>query len=324
MRRPSLLIVLLALALAAAACKPTDQGGFVVETQVPNASGGAGASAGASAGSSVAPLQYYPVIISSELAVGENRIVFSFVDPDTKLPNGSPDVAAAIAFIAPGTTDATQPVPGEFVWAIPNSRGEYIAHATFPTAGDWKAIFMIKPKGGKQQNVGVPFTVMLKPTVVSVGDKAPASNTPTLADVGGDVRRISSDTKPDQSFYQVSVAQALARHTPFIVVFATPAYCRSAQCGPTLEFVKQAKATAPASVAFINVEPYNLTFTDGRVQPVLDSAGNLVPNEFSNAWGLPSEPWIFAVDRNGIVQAAFEGIATQQELSDAIAKIAAS
>jgi hypothetical protein len=310
------------------ACKPADQGGFVVVTQQPNASGaGASAGTGGSTGpgnSQAAALQYYPVIISSQLAVGENRIVFSFVDPNTKLPVGAPDLLAAISLIAPGTTEATPAVQGEFVWAIEGSRGEYIAHATFPTAGDWKAIFTVGPKGGKAQNIGVPFTVMLKPTVISVGDHAPASNTPTLADVGGDVRRISSDTAPDPSFYQVSVAQALARHTPFILVFATPAYCRSAQCGPTLNFVKQAKASAPASVAFINVEPYNLKFADGRVQPVLDSDGNLVPNEFSNAWGLPSEPWIFAVDRNGIVTASFEGIATQQELADAIAKIAGS
>jgi hypothetical protein len=318
---------LMAIALLAVACKPVDQGGFVVVTQQPVASDPGASGAGGNTGpgnSQAAPLQYYPVIISSQLAVGDNRIVFSFVDPNTKLPVGSPDLAASIAFIAPGTTDTTPAVPGTFVWAIEGSRGEYVAHATFPSAGDWKAIFVVTPKGAKSQAIGLPFTVMLKPTVISVGDHAPASNTPTLSDVGGDVRRISSDTNPDPSFYQVSVAQALARQTPFILVFATPAFCRSAQCGPTLDFVKKAKATAPASVAFINVEPYNLQYTDGRLQPILDSDGNLVPNDISNAWGLPSEPWIFAVDRNGIVQASFEAIATQQELSDAIAKIAGS
>ena len=67
-----------------------------------------------------------------------------------------------------------------------------------------------------------------------------------------------------------------------------------------------------------------MTYKDGRLQPVLDSGGNFIPNDASNAWGLPSEPWIFAVDRNGIVQGSFEGIVTQQELTDVIAKIAAS
>ena len=336
MRRLPLAFVV-AIALVAVACKPVDQGGFVVVTQAPVATGAA-PSAGSSAALSTAPgasstgatasggstLAYYPVIISSQLAVGENRVVFSFIDPKTQLPNGTPDLAAAISFIAPGTTEPTPAVQGEFIWAIEGTRGEYIAHATFASAGDWKAIFLIAPKGGTQQAIGLPFTVLLKPTVISIGDHAPNTKTPTLSDAGGDIRRISSDTTPDPTFYQVSVDQALSRQTPFILVFATPAFCRSAQCGPTLDFVKKAKASAPASVAFINVEPYNLTYTDGRLQPVLDSAGNLVPNDASNAWGLPSEPWIFAVDRNGVVQGSFEGIVTQQELSDVIAKIAAS
>ncbi len=321
------LAALLAVALVAAACKPVDQGGFVIVTQQPTSSdsgGGAGAGSTGGGASQGTGASYYPVIISSQLAVGDNRVVFSFVDPTTHQPIGSPDIAASISFIAPGTTDATPPVAGEFVWAIEGSRGEYIAHATFASAGDWKAIFLVAPKGGAQQAIGIPFTVMLKPTVISVGDHAPATRTLTLSDVGGDVRQISSDTNPDPSFYQVSVDQALARRTPFILVFATPAFCRSAQCGPTLDFVKQAKASAPASVAFIHVEPYNLKYADGRLQPVLDAGGNLVPNDASNAWGLPSEPWIFAVDRNGIVQGSFEGIVTAQELSDAITKIAGS
>jgi hypothetical protein len=323
---------MLVLALVAVACKPSDQGGFVVVTQQPIASGaGAGTGTGAgNAGSSAGAasqgtvVAYYPVIISSQLAVGDNRVVFSFVDPTSHQPIGSPDLAASVSFIAPGTTDPTAAVPGEFVWAIEGSRGEYITHATFATAGDWKAIFLVQPKGGKQQAIGIPFTVLLKPTVIWIGDHAPATRTLTLSDVGGDVRQISSDPSPDPSFYQVSVDQALSRQTPFILVFATPAFCKSAQCGPTLDFVKKAKSSAPASVAFINVEPYNLKYTDGRLQPVLDAQGNLVPNDAANAWGLPSEPWIFAVDRNGIVQGSFEGIVTQQELTDAITKIAGS
>ncbi len=315
------LALLAVVALSAAACKPVDQGGFVVVSQAP-VSAGAGGGTGGEATAATASVT--PVIISSQLAVGENRVVFSFVDPASGLPIGSPDVPATISFIAPGTTQPTSPVQGEFVWAIEGSRGEYIAHAAFPAAGQWTAVFNVTPKGGQPEAIGVPFTVLLKPTVISVGDRAPDTRTPTLSDVGGDIRELSSDTSPDPAFYQVSVDTALARHTPFILVFATPAFCRSAQCGPTLDQVKAAAATAPASVAFINVEPYKLTFSDGRLQPVLDAQNNLIPTDVSNAWGLPTEPWIFAVDRNGVVQGSYEGIITAQELSDVIAKIAAS
>jgi hypothetical protein len=322
--RRSAFVALLFVAILAAACKPSNTGGFVVVTQGPASPDSGTATGNGAPDPSAASGSLVPVVISSQLAVGDNRFVFSFLDPKTQQPVGSPDLAASVAFIAPGTTDLGSPIPGTFVWAIQNLRGEYIAHATFPSAGDWKAVFIIQPKGASQQAIGIPFQVALKPTVVSIGDHAPASKTPTLADAGGDIRQISSDQHPDPAFYQVSADQAIARHTPFILVFATPAFCRSAQCGPTLDMVKQARASAPAMVAFINVEPYVLTYTDGRLQPVLDAQGNLTPTDVSNAWGLPTEPWVFAVDRNGIVQGSFEGVISQQELSDIIAKIAAS
>ena len=46
---------------------------------------------------------------------------------------------------------------------------------------------------------------------VAVGEQAPASTTPTAADVGGDLAKLSTDPKPDPAFYQLSVADALAR-----------------------------------------------------------------------------------------------------------------
>ena len=323
MRRSPLIALLAVVLLAAGACKPGDQGGFVIDSAAPaSPESGAGSSGQPSTDAPTATM--IPVIISSELAVGDNRVLFSFLDPKTQLPIGSPDLAAAVSFIAPGTTNPTAPVQGTFVWAIEGSRGEYIAHATFPSAGSWKAIFMVQPKGGSQEAIGVPFQVVQTPTVVWVGDHAPDTKTPTLADVGGDVRQISTDPSPDPSFYQVSVDQALARHQPFILVFATPAFCKSAQCGPTLNFVKTAKTNAPSTVAFIHVEPYVLKYANGQLQPVLDSQGNFQTTDVVNKWGLPSEPWVFAVDRNGIVQAEFEGVVSQQELTDAITKIASS
>ena len=48
-----------------------------------------------------------------------------------------------------------------------------------------------------------------------------------------------------------------------------------------------------------------LEFKDGALQAVLDSQNQLIANDFSNEWGLRSEPWMFAVDRNGVVQGSY-------------------
>jgi hypothetical protein len=152
------------------------------------------------------------------------------------------------------------------------------------------------------------------PTSIAVGQKAPASKTPTVADVGGDLTKVSTDAKPDPAFYQTSVAAALAAHKPFILIFATPKFCKSAQCGPTLDHFKPIAAAHP-DVTFINVEPYKLEFKDGALQAVLDSQGQLIADDFSNEWGLRSEPWMFAVDRNGVVQGSYVITITDAELA---------
>jgi hypothetical protein len=264
------------------------------------------------------------VIISSQFAVGDNRFLFSFLDAKANTPVGAPDRPASVAFIAPGETQAGTAVKADFVWAIEGSRGEYIAHATFNSAGDWKAIFLTQAPGKPQEAIGVAFQVQAKGTVIAIGQAAPASKTPTMKDVAGNVFQLSTDTNPDPNFYQVSVADALAAHTPFVLIFATPAFCQSAQCGPTLNRVKLVAASSPKGVVFINVEPYQLKWDGSRLQPILDANNQLQPVASVTEWGLLSEPWIFTVDTTGIVRGSFEGVASDSELNTAITAIAGS
>ena len=122
-------ILLALLAFVVAAC------GSTTPTGGPSASSAAGSPSAGSA-------SVIPVIVSSQQAVGPNRFVFSFIDPKTNLPAASPDRSASVAFIAPGETSPGPAVPATFVWAIEGSRGDYVANTTFPTAGDWKAVFV--------------------------------------------------------------------------------------------------------------------------------------------------------------------------------------
>jgi hypothetical protein len=309
-RRTTSLVASLIAALLVAAC------GSAPSLATPAASASPSAATG---GPSVIPL-----IVSTEQVVGPNRFVFSFLDPDSNLPVASPDRPASVAFIAPGETAPGPAVPATFVWGIEGERGNYVANTTFTKPGDWKAVFITEAAGKPQEAIGVGFSVRETGASIAVGKPAPATTNPTAADVGGDLSKISTDTEPDPSFYELTVADALAQHKPFVLVFATPAFCLSAQCGPTLDRVKAAAATAPDDVAFINVEPYQLTFADGRLQPVLDANDQLQPVDAANQWGLVSEPWIFTVGADGLVDGSFEGVVGDEELQAAIARIAGS
>ncbi len=314
LRRPSsiALVTLASVALGVAAC--TSSGATVGSDA--SAAAGSPAVVGSSSPSVL------PVIVSSQQVVGPNRFVFSFLDPSTNLPAAAPDRSASVAFVAPGETQPGPATPATFVWGIQGSRGDYVANVTFAVAGDWKAVFITQAPGSPQESIGFGFQVQEKGVTIAVGDRAPASRTPTAADVSGDLAKIATDPSPDPAFYQLSVDQAIAQHRPFVLVFATPAFCQSAQCGPTLDRVKAIAATSPSDVAFINVEPYQLRFTEGRLQPVLDANNQLQPVEAVNQWKLLSEPWVFTVDSSGIVRGSFEGVVGDDELKAAIAQIA--
>ncbi|MFL5707903.1 MAG: hypothetical protein ACJ77Y_02790, partial [Chloroflexota bacterium] len=260
------------------------------------------------------PPKLTPVLVTNAIAKGKARILFLYLDSKNTVAS-APDRTAKVAFYDLAT-DRAKPVTtvdGEFVWTIENERGMYVVNADFPTAGTWGAEFTTEAPNSPPETVRLTFDVRESTPTVKIGAKAPASKTPTAADVGGDLAKISTDAKPDPAFYQTSVADALAAHKPFMLVFATPKFCTSQQCGPTLDQFKPI-AKANPDVTFINVEPYKLAFTDGALQPVLDANGQLQATDITNEWGLLSEPWIFAVDRDGVVQGSYEVTITPSEL----------
>jgi hypothetical protein len=265
-----------------------------------------------------------PLIVTNRIVCGDARIVFLFLDDQQRVVS-SPDRTASVAFYNLGQ-DAEQPaVPAqdaEFVWAIPDERGMYVVNAELPEAGVWGAEISTAAPQAESETIRMTFEVADSTPTVQIGDQAPPSDTPTAADVDGDLTRLSTDESPVPAFYETSVADALAAHEPFVLVFATPKFCTSQQCGPTLDSIKPI-AEAHPDVTFINVEPYQLEEQDGQLQPVLDANGQLQAAPATDEWGLLSEPWIFVVDRDGIVRGSFEGVVGQPELEQALAEVEA-
>jgi hypothetical protein len=143
-----------------------------------------------------------------------------------------------------------------------------------------------------------------------VGEKAIAVHTRTLDDVGGDAAQIDTRSPPARDLLKTDLADVVGRK-PVVITFATPALCQSRVCGPVVDIVEQAKARAPAGVAFIHQEIWN----DNKVRNG-NFQGPVV------AWHLPTEPWTFVIARSGRIAARFEGAFSLGELQRAIAKVA--
>jgi hypothetical protein len=329
----SLLAVVAALVLVVAACGPSGAGS-------PSASGPASSAGSPVAGAcpttpapqampegwdvSTQTPSVFPQIINpgGTTACGPTRLMFSFLDAEN-VPVAAPDRTVEVALFDLGADPATPVLtgPATFIWAIEPTVGVYVFDADFPTAGLWGAEFRTAVGDAAPESIRLAFEVQPESTVVAVGDPAPSVDTPTLADVGGDVTKISTDDEPVEAFYETSIADALAAGKPFVVVFATPKFCRTEQCGPTLDRVKPIAAAHP-DVTFINVEPYQLEPVDGQLQPVLSGdPPDLTAAPATDAWHLVSEPWVFVVDGDGIVTSSLMLIFSDEELEAAVAAV---
>jgi hypothetical protein len=317
----TLAAVLTCISLAAAACGP-------VASPAPASPAGSGSAACPAAPAPAADLEGWgppaqapevlPVLISNLLTCGQNRILFTILDPSQR-PIGAPDRPVSVAFYDLGRDAATPiaTVEGEFVWAIEDERGIYVGNVEFPESGRYGAEFRTSVGGGEGQAIRLTFDVQPGSSVVKVGDRAPASKTPTLADVGGDPARLSTDNDPLPALYETSIEEALSARQPFVVIFATPKFCQTAQCGPTLDRIKPFVDRYP-SVTFINVEPYRLELVDGTLEADLDANGQLQTAPTTDEWRLINEPIVFVVDRDGVIRASFDLIFSDAELTAAL------
>ncbi|HUQ43568.1 MAG TPA: hypothetical protein VM451_04035 [Candidatus Limnocylindria bacterium] len=322
----------LALALALAGTLAACNGGASPSPSGPVASGplGSGSAACPTAASVPDDLEGWgppataptitPVLIASpgQLVCGPNRVLFTFTDA-TGRPVGAPDRTASLALydLASSPTTPIATVQGTFVWAIEDKTGIYITNVTFPEAGRYGAEFVTEAPTGEPETIRLTFDVQPTSAVVKVGDKAPASKTPTLADAGGDATKLSTDANPDPQLYETSVDRAIADHKPFVLIFATPKFCTSQQCGPTLDRIKPFIAQYP-SVTFINVEPYKLKLVDGVLTADVDANNQLQTTAVTDGWHLFNEPAVYVVDKTGTVTASFELIFSDDELTTAL------
>jgi thiol-disulfide isomerase/thioredoxin len=132
---------------------------------------------------------------------------------------------------------------------------------------------------------------------LKLGAMAPLVHTKTLADVGGDISRITTYRQPDARMYQYSVDQALTSGKPVLLEFATPAHCTP--CDRQLQMIKSLMEKYQGKMIFIHMDQY-------------DNPGAY------KAYHVPGDPWTFVIDRRGIVRFQQAGSMLYNELESAV------
>ena len=264
-----------------------------------------------------------PIAVSQQLVVGSNRFLLNLIDgQDNSLV--SPDRSVTLNFydLAVDPANPASSAPASYLDIAPGRPGLYRATATFDRPGQWGVEAVTSDSSGQHTGRSL-FTVLQSGTTPAIGAPAIPEDTPT-ASTPDQIKQIATDPSPDPDFYRLSITQAIAAHKPFVIVFATPAFCVSQTCGPALDVVKSVAPPYKSRVNFINVEPYELQIVNGGLQPVVDENNLPIPIKAVTDYGLPIEPYIFVVDAQGKIAAKFEGVAGADELRAALDAVAGS
>ena len=250
------------------------------------------------------------IVASTDLAVGPNRFVFGILDSASN-PIRVPEVKATFMYL-----DTTPPQPGppaiaRFVQWPGGRAGVYVANASFDRPGRWGTLVGIVLPDGTDRIGQAGFVVKSQSSSPTIGAAPPSSRNTTARDVS-DLADITSSLNPDSELYQMTIAEALSSGRPAVVTFATPAFCRTATCGPQVEVVTSLKDRYKSEAGFIHVEVYDNPnemrgdFAKRRISPLMQE------------WGLQTEPSTFVLDRAGLVHSKFEGFVTERELEAAL------
>jgi len=132
------------------------------------------------------------------------------------------------------------------------------------------------------------------------GSLAPKLATKTLADVGGDMSKITTYRQPDARMYQYSLDKALALGKPIVLEFATPGHCTV--CDAQLQVAKALMEKYQTQVLFLHMDQYQN------------------PQAFK-AYRVMGDPWTFFIDGKGIVRQSRAGRMLYQEMEFGIKTI---
>jgi hypothetical protein len=270
-------------------------------------------------GSGAVPSELVIAPASQVFDTGEERYPFGVFTAGQEQVE---DVEVALYFAKDGKSKVLGPLPAKLetlqtkpAYRSQNGSGPgeaksvyVVPKVDFAKDGSYLAIAMIKGKDGRLEASRIPSPVVGQyPKVPKVGERPPKIETLTAADVGNDLEKIDTRVPPDQ-MHKVNFAEVLGKK-PIVLVFATPALCQSRVCGPVVDVAQQVADKFEPRADFIHQEIYNNNEISDGLRPQL------------KAFHLPTEPWTYLIDKQGVIKDRLSGAYGVDELEEAMQTI---
>ena len=225
---------------------------------------------------------------SFEQLTGTRPFAFGIVGPDNA-PVADADVEL---WVVPegGTGDPAGPLPTTYHEVEGQPLGLYVAELELAEPGPTS--FVAVTADGRAGAVDVQVATPETSEIPAPGQEAISVATPTQKKKLGFEKLCTLD--PPCGMHDMSLDDALKDGRPVVLAFATPAYCQTVVCGPSVGVLEEVRAGRDwGDVVFIHCEVYS-------------DAGQTVADPI-NAWKLPSEPWLFTIDAEGLIGERTDG-----------------
>jgi len=249
-----------------------------------------------------------------DLGIGNNRFAFGILDKESK-PVRLPSVRATFMFIENEPYEVKSQRNAQFIrWPNGKSGVYLLEEVIFDKEGNWGLLVDYSNDSGDIHVGQISFQVKKRSSAPAIGEIAPNSINKTVNN-GFKLSEITSSPEPDLDLYSLTIQEAVNTEKPTLIVFASPAFCQTATCGPQIKIVSNIKDSYKNAANFIHIEVFDNpsemqgNFSKAKISPLMQE------------WSLVSEPFTFIVDKNGVITRKFEGFTTSDELVSALKKL---
>ena len=216
----------------------------------------------------------------------------------------SPNSTAKGPFLAPADPMLVAPKYRSKQNAGPGGiQAIYSANVPLPHAGTYDVLTMTELPTGLVGGTG-EIAVAKSSPIPDVGQKPPAIATDTLSSVHGDAALLTTRL-PAEQMHSVALNQVLGKR-PVALLFSTPQLCISKVCGPVTDIAVSLQKQFGNKISFIHQEVY------------VDNQPNKGLRPQMKAFHLQTEPWLFAINKKGVIVARLEGAFGVNELRQAL------
>jgi hypothetical protein len=229
------------------------------------------------------------------LSFGQVQLRFAYLGPDGS-GDPRPGPSATATYLAAPTTSVGGDGP---TFTEPSqARGVYEAEGLrFDRPGIWSVEVSADVRDFGPVHLDTHFTVKPDPSLPAPGDRALRTQNLTMNSkapaVAIDSRAQGGKPVPDPDLHRWTIADAIAQHRPALVLFATPVYCTSQMCGPSVEALEELARRYPDRAVYIHIEIWR-------------DFERSVANEAAADWlyrdGDLTEPWLYLIGADGIIK----------------------